>query len=470
MGQFDNAVHDARQQAANGDLIGALGAANRALMQMPQDQNLKLFRARLLHALGRDTEALADLKPFTAGPMPAQLALFVAEVAEHAGVLKLAEDALGQALSTAKKPATLLAKRAVLRQSLGAFEAAQKDLRDAIKRSPTDGELYRLLGSMHRFKANDPLLKKMQQARRKIPAGSAASAHLEFAISKALDDLGDYDRSFKHLTQANATMRKLHPYSAQVRDDQLARYKQALSTLPHAPAATASKAAPIFVTGLPRSGTTLVEQILSAHPDVTGGGEMAIFGGLMRETLGDPAGDASLDLTPETLSKLGHAYADAVAMRHPSARRVTDKSIQTASYAGAVAAALPNARIIVVRRNPHGNALSLLRQVFQPGKQLFSYNLDDILRYQRGFDDMVAFWQATLPDRVHVVEYETLVREPDATTRALLDMADLPWNDACLHPEDNTRAVQTLSAVAVRKPISSDAADKWRRYASHLGA
>ncbi|MEP3347763.1 MAG: sulfotransferase [Litoreibacter sp.] len=468
MGQFDRNVQEARKQAAAGNLTGALQSTSFALLEKPRDGNLKLFRARLLHALGRHREALADLSGLSAtGPSP-QLASFRAEVAENAGDLKTAITALTHALPATKTPSPLLAKRAVLYQSLGQFAKAKDDLIEAIRLTPADGELFRLLSAMHRFQASDPLLARMEKTRPKLKKNSLSGAHMDFALSKAFDDLGDTDKSFKLLLQANAAMRLAFPYDANARQTQLDHYKVALANLPDAP--SASDAAPIFVTGLPRSGTTLVEQILSAHPDVAGGGEMALFGGLMRKSLGDPASSAPLKATPEALSKLGHAYAKAASARHPKAKRITDKSIQTASYIGAVTAALPNARIIVVRRNPNGNALSLLRQVFLPGKQSFSYNLDDIRSYQQGFDDMVSFWQESLPDKVHVVQFEDLVSTPEQTTRSLLDMAALEWNDACLRPQDNDRAVQTLSAVAVRQPITPHSSQKWQAYAEHLGA
>jgi tetratricopeptide (TPR) repeat protein len=470
MGQFDRNVNEARKQAAAGNLSGALQATTHALIEKPRDGNLKLFRARLFHALGRHREALADLSGLAPQVPSAQMAMFQAEVAEAAGDLKAAATALSRAIASANTPAPLLARRAVLRQSLGQFAEAEDDLQKAIKLSPLDGELYRLLSGMHRFTPSDPLLGKMEKARAKMGKGTPAAAHLDFALSKALDDIGDTDASFARLLQANASMRAQYPHDAAARQQQLDGYKSTLSDLPQAPDTTANTAAPIFITGLPRSGTTLVEQILSAHPDVTGGGEMAIFGGQMLEILGDPAANAPLNLTPASLSKLGHAYSAVVSKRHPNAGRVTDKSIQTASYIGAVTAALPNARIIVVQRNPHGNALSLLRQVFQAGKQTFSYNLDDIRRYQRGFDDMVSFWQDRLPGRVHILQFEDLVQTPEKTTRSLLDMAGLEWDDACLRPEDNTRTVQTLSAVAVRKPISTHSSQKWQRYAAHLSA
>lgn len=472
MSQFDHKVINARKQAAAGDLSGALQSISQAILEAPNDGTLKLFRARLLHALGQDRAALQDLPPLNATQSSPQLMAFRAEVEEGAGNFTAAIAALGHLIDGAQKTTPLLAKRAVLHQALGQFNEARTDLLAAIKANPADGELYRLLGAQHRFTKGDPLLGKMRKARTKTKSNSAAAAHLDFAISKALDDLDQPDQSFKHLLRANAIMRKLHPYDIQDRLSQLAQYKRAFASLPAAPTAEASTAAPIFITGLPRSGTTLVEQILSAHPDVTGGGEMAIFGTELRRILGDLANQPAdkLDLTPQNLATLGHAYVDAAQTRHPQAARITDKSIQTAVYMGAVAAALPNARIIVVKRNPHGNALSLLRQVFQPGKQTFSYNLADIRAYQDSFDDIAAFWQTRLPDRVHTINYEDLVTTPEQTTRDLLAMAGLAWNDACLHPEENTRAVQTLSAVAVRKPINTRAAHSWHRYATQLGA
>lgn len=470
MGRIDQHILQARKQAAAGNLAGAVKSTTHAMVGNPRDENLRLFRARLFHALGRHHEAMSDLAALKKSPGTLQLALFHADVAEAAGECAVAVDALSYAIPKSETPAPLRARRAVMLQSLGDFKGATRDLQEAISLTPADGELYRLLSGLHRFSDGDPLLDQMQHLRQTMPEGSFPAAHMDFAISKALDDIGDVIASFEVLLRANAAMRAMTPYDPEARTQQLERYKQTLGDLPAAPITTAQRAAPIFVTGLPRSGTTLVEQILSTHPDVTGGGEMALFGPLMRKIIGDPAGSAELTASAKQMSKLGHAYCTSVSAKHPKSVRVTDKSIQTASYMGAVAAALPNAQFIVVRRNPNGNALSLLRQVFQPGVQSFSYNLDDIRHYQQGFDDIVSFWQERLADRVHVVDFDQLTETPEPNTRALLDKAGLTWDAACLHPEKNTRSVQTLSAVAVRKPVSSTAAHKWQRYAAQLAS
>lgn len=222
---------------------------------------------------------------------------------------------------------------------------------------------------------------------------------------------------------------------------------------------------------MPRSGTTLIEQILSAHPDVTGSGEAGTFSPNLPSHLDNPVAhtDDGFELSNDALRALGTAYATDMTDRFGTARRHTDKSLQTLLYSGAVLAALPRAHIILVRRNPNAIALSLFKQVFLPGKQLFSYDLDDIRTYQRSFDKMVAFWSNRLSARFHVINYEDVVSNPEPTIRDLLARVDLSFDPACLAPEKNDRAVKTLSAVTVRRPISIGASESWRRYARQLG-
>nr|WP_286193628.1 sulfotransferase [Boseongicola sp. H5] len=236
-------------------------------------------------------------------------------------------------------------------------------------------------------------------------------------------------------------------------------------------ARASSDFAPIFITVMARSGTTLVEQILTAHPDVQGGGEAALLSRTVRETIGPPEElrPGAVDVTPQGLADLADRYSKRMLARFGPAPRHTDKSLQTLLYAGPVLAAMPKSHIVLMRRDPRAVAISLYKQVFRRGKQLFSYNLDDIRQYQDSYDALVDFWQSRLNARFHVVAYEDIVQAPEPTIRSLLKRLDLSWTEACLRPEDNAQPIQTLSSVAVRQPINRDGLDRWRPYAPMMG-
>ncbi|PTX55416.1 tetratricopeptide repeat protein [Litoreibacter ponti] len=466
MGKFDRSIQEARAKAQQGDLTAALAAVDVALAEVRQ---VYIFRARLLQALGRPREALRDMERIDGPDAEPAFLEMKAKLEEQLDLFQSAIDTLTRILPRAKSPAPILARRAMLYQALGQIEHSVGDLDAAIARSPSDTELYRLRTRIVPATVTDPAIAQMEKMRGSVKTGSAQAMHLHFALAKVYEDLGRHDEAFELLTSGNRIMRTLQPYDIDTRKREVAAYQSAFADV--GGARGASDFAPIFVTGMPRSGTTLTEQILSAHPDVCAGGETRAFLAQMQAHLGDPMmpPKAGLNLTQKSLTELGAAYARDMIERFGPSPRHTDKSIQTLLYAGAVLAALPRAHIVVVRRNPHAVALSLYKQVFQPGKQLFSYDLEDIRAYQKSFDEMVAFWGTRLTERFHIIDYEDLVTAPEASIRDLLDRVELGFDAACLAPETNPRAVRTLSAMSVRQPINSAALDTWRRYARQLG-
>lgn len=470
MGIFDRQAKLAQDRAAKRDFSGALEAIERAA-----EEAIKalVFRARLLDVLGRPQDALDALRCLDGGPslrpdyleMRADLELRLDRFT--AGLATL-NQALGLPGVQAGDRARLLARRADTHRALGDFDHAIADFDAAIALRPGDGEYHRLRGDLVSARQDGGALAGLQQARAAAQPGSRAAVHLEFALAKAFDDLGDYAAAAERYRRANAAMRKRHPYDIQQR---LALVEAACAAFGGVTPDTisvpdATDFAPIFVTGLPRSGTTLIEQILSGHPDVIAAGETGLFSATAEARIGNPMAPppAGLDLSPAALSQVGHDYAARMLAQFGPAPRHADKSLQTLLLAGPALTALPRAQIIVVRRDPRATALSLFRQVFRDGKQLFSYDLDDILVYQKSFDRLVDFWAGRLPDRFHVIDYEDVVTGPDRAIRALLDLVDLPFDAACLSPQDSRRPVKTLSAVAVRKPITADALHSWEPY------
>lgn len=467
---LEDRLRTAQKLVQGGQWTDALGVLNRVAPEEANSTDYKIFRARLLMRIGRDSDALSDIEEADGGQASARLLSLRAEVEEKLGRVEDAIKTLTRALDQDQN-ASLLARRAVLFQGRGQFDEARDDLATAIRLRPGEGELYRLLSSQHKFEKNDPLLEQLRHYAGRAPVDSPNYMGFLFAEAKALDDLAEFDLAFAKLGEANGAMRKQYPYKISTRLNTVRNYKKSFETF-DAKAHQSTGAldyAPIFITGMPRSGTTLVEQIISCHAHVQAGGETARFHPHMIDTIGNPA-LGKVVLSPQRVSLLGQRYRAEMLKHLHIAKRHTDKSLQSALYAGPIHAALGKAKIIVVTRNPNATALSLFKHVFRPGKQLYSYNLDDIRIYQKSFDEMVQFWQDRLPGLILTVAYEDVVGQPEATIRRMLDFVDLDWDPACLRPEQNSRDVRTLSAIAARRPISLGARDHWRNYAHLMDA
>ena len=302
--------------------------------------------------------------------------------------------------------------------------------------------------------------------------------HLEFALGKAREDAGDFEASFGSYARGNALRRQALDYEADETTDQVRRAR-ALFT-PQFLAAHAGRGCPapdpIFIVGLPRSGSTLVEQILASHSQVEGTQELPDIITLARR-LGGRARRASEGRYPEALGELtcadlrslGEEYMARAAPHRKLGRAFfIDKMPNNWAHLGLIQLILPNAKIIDARRHPLGCGFSGFKQHFARG-QGFTYDLTDIGRYYADYVVLMAHFDAVLPGRVHRVAYEAMVADPEGQTRALLAACGLPFEDACLRFYENDRAVRTASSEQVRRPIFTDAADHWRNYDPWLG-
>lgn len=473
MGMETDYVVQARARAAAGDVAGALDAIDSGLTRDSNNRNLRIFRARLLQSLGHVHDALAEIVSIDHGIASARLLGYRAELEEAARMLPEALQTLTRAVRLEPENGSIRARRSLISQSLGDFKSARADLERALSHAPGDGGLLFHLAGLTKFSADTPLLEEMKRARKRAREGSPEAFHLDFGLARALDQIGEVEASFQHLERANAAMRKAYPYDIAQRHALVNRYQRVFRDF--SPAEywddTSSEFAPIFVTGMPRSGTTLVEQVISSHGRVDAAGETGLFFKALQAHIGDPmvVAPSKLHLGKDAFSAAGRAYASAlVKLVNPTAPYVTDKSLQTVVYLGLVLAALPKARVVVVERGHQATALSIFRHMFRPGKQLFSYDLKDIAAYQSTFDSMVEFWGERCPGAFQTVRYEDLVRSPGEATPQLICDLGLGWDPACLAPEKNSRAVMTLSASEVRQPIHTNSIDAWRRYEAFL--
>ncbi|WP_205481238.1 tetratricopeptide repeat-containing sulfotransferase family protein [Sphingomonas arenae] len=291
--------------------------------------------------------------------------------------------------------------------------------------------------------------------------------HLDFALGKALHDLGESDAAFAHYAAGNALRRKSLPYR---RADIRGLVDRSIAAF--APQAFADRAGgceardPIFIVGMPRSGSTLLEQILSSHPLVEGTSELPDLPALARSRPGYP--ESVLGLSADERKALGEDY-----LRRASVQRRTDRPFfidklpNNWLFVPFIQLILPNATIIDARRHPLGCCLSNFRQHFARG-QAFSYDLSDMGSYYADYVRLMAHVDDVLPGRVHRVIYERMVVDTEAEVRALLAACRLDFDPACLEFHKTERAVRTPSSEQVRRPIYRDATDEWRRYEPHL--
>lgn len=358
-----------------------------------------------------------------------------------------------------------LADKAQFLQQTGEFEAADALFREALRQSPGNGELYRMRAVGKRLTKSDPLIRKMQKLYADPRMSEAGRMHLGFALAKAMEDAGAHDKVFGYLKTANRLQRKAYPYDPKTREAEVAALIEASRT--SAPPAD-SEVAPIIVSGMPRSGTTLVEQILGAHSGVTAGGELGIALRLAYGMFGAPDRITPLAaITPGALDKFAETYARQARARVAQPElRITDKSIQNHLILGHLHRAMPRAGLVVVRRDPRDIALSIYKNYFADGTHRYSNDLADIARYMKSFERIVAFWKDRVP--VHEIVYEELIADPEAQARALLEALGLEWQPDCLNFHRRSGAVKTLSIAQVRQPIYSSSSGAWRRYETEM--
>lgn len=363
------------------------------------------------------------------------------------------------------------AGKAAMLQTLGDFDEAEVLFRRAFEIDRNNGESYRQFIASHKTKPGDPLVARMIDRFEDPKLQDTDRMNLGFAIAKAMEDVKDYGQVFRYLDAANGLMRKLFPYDIAQRHREVALIKAAQDDFDWKAARIegASDYAPIFVTGMPRSGTTLIEQIIASHSQVEGAGEVGEGTRQAQRLLiaGDKARRVA-DMLPADIAALGRGYEDYLRARFPDAPRITDKSIQTYMYVGLLKLALPNARFIVVRRDPRDNLLSMYKNKFPDGTHLYAYDQRDLADLYGTFVEMVDFWRERVPDWFYEVQYEDLVANPGEESRKLIAACGLDWEDACLNFHENKRKVETLSVFQVRQPISGGSVKGWKRHEKEL--
>jgi len=442
---------------------------------------LVLFRQSKVELALHEVEALLRADPEHLGyrnlkaAVLAHLGEYAASIDVYESVLKESVDqpriwlSYGHALKTASRT----------EDSIAAY-------RRAIALEPTLGEAYWSLANLKTFRFSAADVEAMRQAVRRTDLDDDDRLHFEYALGKALEDDRSYGDSFEHYEAGAAIRRRLIPYAADETtrfvDRSIALYTPDFFAQRHGSGHEATD--PIFVLGMPRAGSTLLEQILSSHPSVEGTMELPDVTRIAKELVAEARESMTTDdgdgegqyfevlrqLPMERLRELGERYLERTRVQRKStAPFFVDKMPNNFLQVGLIHLMLPNARIIDARRHPLACCFSNFKQHFARG-QSFSYSLDDLGRYYRDYVRLMAHMDAVLPGRVHRVIYESVVEDPETEVRRLLAYCGLPFDERCLRFYENDRAVRTASSEQVRRPIYRDGVDHWRHYEPWLDA
>jgi tetratricopeptide (TPR) repeat protein len=358
----------------------------------------------------------------------------------------------------------------------GKLAAARAEYERAVELDPREAAYYFNLADSKKFIEGDAHLVAMEElADHAAALPDTARTRLDFALSKAYDDLGRFDDAFRRMREGSARKRRRIDYDEARMFGYFDRIRATFdrSLLERVQDGQPSSL-PVFVVGMPRSGTTLIEQILASHPEVHGAGELVDFSRLA-DRIHDADGkalrypDDMSALTSDQLRELGKAYVGVLRAMAPDAERVTDKMPGNFLFLGLIHLALPGARIIHVRRDARDTCLSCYSKLFS-AEQDFSYDLGELGRYYRKYAELMDHWRDVLPEgRMLEVRYEDVIADLETSARRIVDHCGLAWNPACLVFHEARRPVRTASASQVRRPVYRTSEGRWRAYQGHLG-
>jgi tetratricopeptide (TPR) repeat protein len=427
--------------------------------------------ANALHALNRSEEAIMHYwKAVAIDPKYAEAYNNLGLVLQMLG---RAEEAIGcyqKALTINPNYAEAHNNLGIVLRAIGRIDEALQAFDKAIALAPRRAAFYLSVVNTKRLGRDDRYFSAMTELAREVtslPVKEQIALH--FALGRTLSELGDHAQSFEHLLKGNALARKQINYDETATLAQLERIREVFSSelIRERQGQGHASPLPIFVVGMPRAGTTLVEQILASHPKVFGAGELRTMTNLAMNLSG-PEGPSFPEWVPampaEQIRRFGESYVSALRRLAPEAERVVDKMPSNFRFAGLIRLVLPDARIIHVRRDMRDTALSCFSLLFARG-QGFSYDLAELGRYCRAYQTLMEHWRNLLPKEVMLeVDYEDVVDNLEQQARRIVRHCSLEWDDACLAFYRSQRPVQTASTTQVRRPIYRTSVGRWRQY------
>jgi len=372
-------------------------------------------------------------------------------------------------LKVAPRNADALCGLAFVAKTEGRFDVADAFFKRALEINPRMSSAWAAQAGLRKMTSADGA---WLDGAREVAAAAIApldEAELRYAMGKFCDDIGDFKQAFENYKRANDLLKPIaEPYNRDARtefvDDLIGLYTR--ETVAKMDAGASSSAKPVFVVGMPRSGTSLTEQIIASHPSANGAGELEFWSDAVRE---HGAAIRQGQLGEATKQKLAEAYLRVIESRSGNATRIVDKAPVNSDYLGLIHSVFPNARIIYMRRDPIDTCLSCYFQQFSLGLT-FTMDLSDLAHYYQGHQRLMAHWRAVLPPGTILdVPYEELIEDQEGWTRKILDFLGLGWDERCLNFQETKRAVVTSSFWQVRQKVYKNSVLRWRNYERFIG-
>jgi Flp pilus assembly protein TadD len=499
-------------QMATGDVAAAFATTDKLLASKPEHEPYLLRRATCLTRMGRVAEADALLSPLVSerSRSVAVIDAWCGLLIEHmdcaqrvvdrltpiaklpsanwrvhywlgrALTVRHAEEALivlEQAAKLAPEQERIWRDLAILQRHMGMADASQMSFERVLELNPRDTTAMRIAGYEHRYRYRDTAFRRVNLALAHIHEFSKPNqVELHYSAAKAFEDVGELDTAFEHYAVAGQIQKALTPWSDVSVRRLIATFRRQLTPSTHQSlrATGFSSEKPVFVVGMPRSGSSLIEQMIASHPNARGVGETdaadeIIDGFKLGRTVIAMRNYAQTKHESTSLVERGRRYLEKVESLAGSAPlRIVDKRLGNSTWVGILDAALPGCRFIHTRRHPVNACLSAYRLFF--GAEVpFSYDLRDLGRAYRTYHELMRYWSGLIPaERLLHIRYEDVIADPEGHVRQVLSFIGLPWNDACMRYFENRRIVETASSLQVRRPVYQMRVNAWRRYERYL--
>ena len=465
----------ARQLFAEGSLAKADEVAGMILERNPDEHKALQMLARVAYTDGRMADAVDYLHRALA--LAPDTAKYHAQLSEVLHSLQRQEESateLYKAIDLGLDDELTYSQLGAALANIGDFEKSQAAFLRAVDNPATLGSAYYGISMISGFERQPGLVEKMRQAldRTDLPDGELGNLH--FALGRTCDNAKDYDQAFEHFKEGNLKRRQGMPFTLETERINTKRIIETFTPALFKKFAGCGNPSelPVFIIGMPRSGTTLVEQIIASHPQVHGAGELNdLWRTIEQVTSFLPPGTQlpeNIDqVKPEAWEFIGTQYVNTITQRSWDALRISDKLPFNYTLAGIIQLMLPNARIIHCRRNPLDTCVSCFMTSFGSDRG-FTRDLHELGGTYRTYQDLMAHWHKVMPGRILDVVYEELVENTEEQARTLIAHLGLAWDDACLEFYKNKRRVSTSSLVQVRQPVYKTSVGRWRRYEKHL--